>query len=102
MMFNGLQRLTETGFLVSSSKYAISVVTDAVADGDGVLYCHRDNFRDLGGHWLDGKINSSPLWLIIGLFLGIAVAALGVYNMIKPFIQEAKKPDNNKKDKDNK
>ncbi|MGP8079948.1 MAG: AtpZ/AtpI family protein [Dehalococcoidales bacterium] len=55
-----------------------------------------------GGHWLDGKMNTSPLWLIIGLFLGIAVAALGVYNMIKPFIQEAKKPDNNKKDKDNK
>jgi F0F1-type ATP synthase assembly protein I len=55
-----------------------------------------------GGHWLDGKMNTSPLWLIIGLFLGIAVAALGVYNMIKPFMDEAKKTDNNKKDKDNK
>lgn len=55
-----------------------------------------------GGHWLDGKMNTSPLWLIIGLFLGIAVAALGVYNMIKPFMDEAKKTDNNKKNKDNK
>ena len=55
-----------------------------------------------GGHWLDGKMNTSPLWLIIGLFLGIAVAALGVYNMIKPFKDEAKKTDNNKKNKDNK
>jgi hypothetical protein len=34
------------------------------------------------------------------LFFGIAVAALGVYNMIKPFMEEAKKADNNKKDKD--
>jgi len=52
-----------------------------------------------GGHWLDGKMNTSPLWLIIGLILGIAVAALGVYNMIKPFMEEAKKTDN-KKNKD--
>jgi ATP synthase protein I len=56
-----------------------------------------------GGHWLDGKLNTGPLWLIIGLILGIAVAALGVYNMLKPFIESAKKSDNNsKKDKDSK
>ena len=52
-----------------------------------------------GGHWLDGKMNTGPLWLIIGLILGIAVAALGVYNMIKPFMEEAKKTDN-KQNKD--
>jgi len=52
-----------------------------------------------GGHWLDGKMNTGPLWLIVGLFLGIAVAALGVYNMMKPFIESVKKTDN-KKDKD--
>ena len=52
-----------------------------------------------GGHWLDVKFNTSPLLLIIGLFFGIAVAALGVYNMIKPFMEEAKKADNkNNKD----
>jgi F0F1-type ATP synthase assembly protein I len=53
-----------------------------------------------GGHWLDVKFNTGPLLLIIGLVLGIAVAALGVYNMIKPFMEEAKKADNNRKDKD--
>ena len=50
-----------------------------------------------GGHWLDGKLNSGPLWLIIGLILGIAVAGLGVYNMLKPFIESVKKSDNNSK-----
>jgi hypothetical protein len=33
--------------------------------------------------------------------LGIAVAVLGVYNMLKPFIASAKRADSNKKDKDN-
>jgi F0F1-type ATP synthase assembly protein I len=56
-----------------------------------------------GGHWLDGKFNTGPLWLIIGLILGIAVAVLGVYNMLKPFMEKAKKTDNNSQnDKDNK
>lgn len=55
-----------------------------------------------GGHWLDEKFNTNPLLLIIGLFLGIAVAGLGVYNMIKPFIEEDKKADDTKKkNKDN-
>ena len=56
-----------------------------------------------GGHWLDGNFNTGPLWLIIGLFLGIAVAVLGVFNMLKPFIENARETgDNSKKDKDNK
>jgi F0F1-type ATP synthase assembly protein I len=55
----------------------------------------------LGGHWLDEKMNTNPLWLIIGLILGVAVAVLGVYNMLKPFIASVNNADNNKKDKDN-
>jgi F0F1-type ATP synthase assembly protein I len=54
-----------------------------------------------GGHWLDEKFNTNPLWLIIGLILGITVAVLGTYNMMKPFIKNANKPENSKKDKDN-
>ena len=55
-----------------------------------------------GGNWLDEKFNTGPLLLIIGLILGIAVAVLGAYNMMKPFIKNANKPDeNSKKDKDN-
>ena len=56
-----------------------------------------------GGHWLDEKFNTSPLCLIFGLILGLAVAALGVYNMLKPFLESARKTDeNSKKDKGNK
>jgi F0F1-type ATP synthase assembly protein I len=56
-----------------------------------------------GGHWLDGKFNTNPLWLIIGSILGVAVATLGVFNMLKPFIGSAKKAvDNSKKDNGNK
>ena len=50
----------------------------------------------LGGKWLDSKLNTSPLCLIIGLVVGLFVAVFGAYNMLKPFL------DNDKKDKGNK
>ena len=49
----------------------------------------------LGGRWLDGKLNSEPVWLIVGLILGIVVAFLGVYNMIRPFISNKKEGEDN-------
>ncbi|MDD5190913.1 MAG: AtpZ/AtpI family protein [Dehalococcoidales bacterium] len=52
----------------------------------------------LGGKWLDDKFNTNPLWLITGLFLGIAMAVYGTYNMLRPFINKANKNGNNKKD----
>jgi F0F1-type ATP synthase assembly protein I len=33
-----------------------------------------------GGRWIDGKLDTSPLFLIIGLLLGLAT---GVYAMIR-------------------
>ncbi len=51
----------------------------------------------LGGNWLDQKLGTSPLFLIAGLILGLAVAVYGTWGMIKPILQ-----DYNKKDKDNK
>ena len=39
----------------------------------------------LVGHWLDGKLGTSPVFLIIGISLGVAVAVYGVYTTIKPF-----------------
>ena len=48
----------------------------------------------VGGSWLDGRLNSAPLFLIIGLVLGIVVAFYGVYAMLRPFL-------NDKQDKGN-
>jgi len=55
----------------------------------------------LGGRWLDGKLNTGTTWTIIGLVLGIIVAVFGTYRMLKPYIDSARKIDDNKKDKDN-
>ena len=40
----------------------------------------------LGGRWLDNKLDSEPVWIIVGLILGIVVAFYGVYTMLRPFI----------------
>ena len=42
----------------------------------------------LGGRWLDGRLNSEPLFLIIGLLLGIVVAFYGVYTMLRPLMDD--------------
>ena len=35
-----------------------------------------------GGVWLDEKLGTSPLLLLIGLMLGIGAAGAGVYRML--------------------
>lgn len=39
-----------------------------------------------GGLWLDSKLNTQPILLIVGLILGIIIAFYGVYRMILPII----------------
>ena len=48
----------------------------------------------LAGLWLDGKLNTKPFLMIVGLFAGLVVAAFGVYQMLKPLMS-------NKQDKEN-
>ena len=40
-----------------------------------------------GGFWLDSKYGTKPLWMIVGLVLGIVVAVYGVYQMLLPWIK---------------
>ena len=47
----------------------------------------------LGGLWLDNKLDTQPLFVIAGLFLGFIVAAYGVYRMLLPLFK-------NKEDKE--
>ncbi|MBW1673949.1 MAG: AtpZ/AtpI family protein, partial [Deltaproteobacteria bacterium] len=38
------------------------------------------------GLWLDNKLNTGPILVIVGLILGIAVAFCGVYQMLLPLM----------------
>ena len=49
----------------------------------------------VAGHWLDSKLNSEPIWTIVGLILGIVVAFYGVYIMVRPFIGNKQNKENN-------
>ena len=46
------------------------------------------------GLWLDGKLNTKPIFMIGGLFLGLAVAAYGVYQMLRPLISDRQDKEN--------
>ena len=35
-----------------------------------------------GGVWLDEKLGTSPLFLLIGLMLGLVIAGAGVYRLL--------------------
>jgi len=38
------------------------------------------------GLWLDSRLNTEPILVIVGLILGIIVAFYGVYRMLLPFL----------------
>ncbi len=38
------------------------------------------------GLWIDNKLNTSPILVIVGLVLGIVIAFYGVYQMLLPLI----------------
>lgn len=40
----------------------------------------------LVGLWLDSKLNTSPILVIVGLVLGLLVAFYGVYQLLLPLI----------------
>jgi F0F1-type ATP synthase assembly protein I len=39
------------------------------------------------GYWLDKKYSTGPLWLILGLLLGLVSAGLTIYKLLKQFGQ---------------
>ena len=42
----------------------------------------------LAGIWLDTKLNTKPVLVIVGLILGVIVAFYGTYQMILPNISK--------------
>ena len=47
------------------------------------------------GLWFDNKLDTRPILMMIGLFLGLILAGYGVYQMLLPLI-------NTRQDKENK
>lgn len=48
----------------------------------------------VAGLWLDSKFNTSPVLVLVGLFLGIAVAFFGVYQLLLPLISKKQDKEN--------
>lgn len=40
----------------------------------------------VAGRWLDGKLNTEPILVIVGLVFGLFIAFYGVYRMLLPLI----------------
>ena len=45
------------------------------------------------GQWVDGKTGLEPTFTLIGIFVGLAVAAVGGYRMLLPFIRKNSSTD---------
>ena len=48
----------------------------------------------VAGLWLDNRLNTSPILVIVGLIFGIAVAFYGVYQMLLPLIGSKRDKEN--------
>jgi len=46
------------------------------------------------GRWLDSRLDTSPVLILVGLLLGIVVAFYGVYRMLLPLIGSKRDKEN--------
>jgi F0F1-type ATP synthase assembly protein I len=51
----------------------------------------------LGGLWLDNRFGTRPILTLVGLFVGLAVAAVGVYQMLLPLLDSSNNSNKPKK-----
>ena len=49
----------------------------------------------LGGLWLDRKLNLLPLFTLLGVLVGMAVAVYGTYRMVVPLMEGKSEKDKN-------
>ena len=48
----------------------------------------------LGGRWLDNRLNTEPVLLIVGLLGGVIVAFFGVHRMLLPLMGKKRNKEN--------
>ena len=46
-----------------------------------------------GGLWLDGRLDVRPLFTLLGLALGLAVAIYGTYKLVQPLLNNFNNED---------
>ncbi len=49
------------------------------------------------GVWIDGKAGTEPLFLLVGLLLGVIVAFYGTYKMASGFLTRSSADDNDER-----
>jgi F0F1-type ATP synthase assembly protein I len=49
----------------------------------------------LVGLWIDNKLDTRPLFILLGLAVGLAVAFAGVYRMIRSVLDNKQNEENN-------
>jgi F0F1-type ATP synthase assembly protein I len=50
----------------------------------------------LGGIWLDKKLGTTPLFILIGMFLGIGAATIGVARMVTRMYRQSRDTDSDR------
>ena len=53
----------------------------------GVVFRHRIILGVCIGHWVDGQTGLEPVFTLIGIVLGLAVALVGGFRMLQPFMR---------------
>ncbi len=43
----------------------------------------------LGGYWVDQRLSTLPVFVLVGLFLGLAVGARTIWRLISRFLADA-------------
>jgi len=51
----------------------------------------------VGGWWLDKKLETQPVFILLGLVLGMIMAFWGFYQMVIPLIKDNAKPISKRK-----
>ena len=49
----------------------------------------------LAGLWLDNKYDTKPIFILIGLLLGLTVAGFGVFRMLQPLLKSKDDKEDN-------
>lgn len=47
----------------------------------------------LGGHWLDETVKTLPLFTLLGLFLGLIAAFVGLYRMVQRTVDDIERDE---------